>query len=247
MTAASASPATSSDLPLRQVGTRTRSGNAMLRTRTAIVDAAALCIERDGVRRTTMSEVAEAASIAKATLYNHFRTKGDVLAALVDLRIAAVAAQCCALGDASAPGASGAPRSADAGAGAVPTGQAPDDGTVLAAVLIRAATGLADCGPLRRVAAEEPTLLLPLLAPGAGRGWDRTRAAVGQVLAAAGTDATPELVDVVLRWLVGQLLWPLAPGQVVAEVRLLVHGLAGASPGSPASPSPTRCRRPQTP
>jgi AcrR family transcriptional regulator len=237
VTAAPATAATTSDLPLRQVGTRTRSGNAMLRTRTAIVDAAALCIERVGVRRTTMSEVAEAAGIAKATLYNHFRTKGDVLAALVDLRIAAVAARCCALGGAASAGASGGPLSADAGAGAVPTGQAPNDGTVLAAVLSRAATGVADCGPLRRVAAEEPTLLLPLLAPGAGRGWDRTRAAVGHVLVAAGTEATPELVDVVLRWLVGQLLWPLAPGQVAAEVRLLVHGLVGDPPGSPDPPA----------
>lgn len=72
-----------SDAPVRAAGTRTRSGNAMLRTRVAILDAAAACIERCGVRRTTMSDVSTQARIAKATLYNHFRTKDDVVTALL--------------------------------------------------------------------------------------------------------------------------------------------------------------------
>jgi AcrR family transcriptional regulator len=64
----------------------------MLRTRTAILDATALCIERYGVRKTTMSDVSSRAGVAKATLYNHFRTKDDLLAALVLARIEALAA-----------------------------------------------------------------------------------------------------------------------------------------------------------
>ncbi|MDX6225062.1 MAG: TetR/AcrR family transcriptional regulator, partial [Frankiales bacterium] len=72
-----------SDAPVRATGTRTRSGNAMLRTRAAILDGAERCIERDGIRRTTMSDVSGEAKVAKATLYNHFRTKDDVMSALV--------------------------------------------------------------------------------------------------------------------------------------------------------------------
>ena len=76
-----------SDAPVRPPGTHTRSGNAMARTRAAILDAAASRVEHSGVRKTTMSDVAAAARVAKATLYNHFRTKDDLLDALVLSRI----------------------------------------------------------------------------------------------------------------------------------------------------------------
>src|SRR3954451_12522033 len=59
----------------------------MLRTRTAILAAAADCVARGGVRRTTMSEVSSSGGIAKATLYNHFRTKSDLLEGLLLARI----------------------------------------------------------------------------------------------------------------------------------------------------------------
>ena len=65
----------------------------MARTRSAILAAAALCVERVGVRRTTMSEVADSARVAKATLYNHFRTKDDLLDALVLSEIEALQAR----------------------------------------------------------------------------------------------------------------------------------------------------------
>ncbi|MCW2614504.1 MAG: transcriptional regulator, TetR family, partial [Frankiales bacterium] len=93
MTAPASSP---SDAPQRQVGTRTRSGNAMLRTRAAILEAAAGCVQRFGVRKTTMGDVAAQGGVAKATLYNHFRTKDDVLRALVDARVAELGERCAA-------------------------------------------------------------------------------------------------------------------------------------------------------
>ena len=68
-----------SDAPQRQIGTRTRSGNAMLRTRGNLLEATAHCVERYGVRRTTMGDIALKAVVAKATLYNHFRTKHYLL------------------------------------------------------------------------------------------------------------------------------------------------------------------------
>ena len=54
----------------------------MDRTRVAVLDGARAAVVQSGVR-ITMSQVAAAAGVAKATLYNHFRTRDDVLAALV--------------------------------------------------------------------------------------------------------------------------------------------------------------------
>jgi len=69
--------------PVRAAGTRTRAGNAMDRTRAALLDGARRAVAVSGTR-ITMAQVAAAAGVAKATLYNHFRTREAVLAALLD-------------------------------------------------------------------------------------------------------------------------------------------------------------------
>lgn len=199
--------ASASDAPLREAGLRSRSGNAMLRTRTAILDAAAACVERAGVRKTTMSQIALTGGVAKATLYNHFRTKDDVLAALVDGRVSVLGAQC---------------RELAAGS--------------LAAALEHAAAELAASRPLRRVAVGEPALLVGLAVPGEGRSWEQARAAVVAVLRAADTAAGPGEVDLVLRWLVSQLWWPMSPEQTRQAVALLARGLDGSPAGASAVP-----------
>ena len=71
----------------------------MARTRAAILAAAADCVARQGVRRTAMTDVAAAGRLAKATLYNHFRTKDDLLVALVEEQVATLEAECSALAD----------------------------------------------------------------------------------------------------------------------------------------------------
>src|SRR4051812_11489669 len=129
----------------------------MLRTRSAILDAAARCVERYGVRKTTMSDVSAEAKIAKATLYNHFRTKDDLLAALVQSRVEQLTAECAEL----------------AGAGLTPA-------------LEHAARVIGDSPPLRRVAADEPAVLAALAAPGEGRLWDLARVGVATVLRESG-------------------------------------------------------------
>ena len=203
--------AAASDAPRRAAGVRTRSGNAMLRTRTALLAAAATCVERDGVRRTTMSEIAATAGVAKATLYNHFRTKDDVLAALVDAQVASLGSTC-------------AQAAADRG---------------LAAALEVAAAELAGSGPLRRVAKEEPGLLAPLAVPGEGRGWEAARTAVTSVLTAAGVPADAAAVELVLRWLLSQLLWPADAGSSGAQ-RLAAGLGAGRGAGASNEASPGR-------
>jgi AcrR family transcriptional regulator len=55
----------------------------MNRTRLGLLAGAARAFAEHGLRRSTMQSVAAAAGVAKATLYNHFRTKDDVAAALL--------------------------------------------------------------------------------------------------------------------------------------------------------------------
>lgn len=84
-----APPAIASAAPVPTRGTRSRAGNAMNRTRGAIVDGARRAVEVSGTR-ITMAQVAAAAGVAKATLYNHFRTREAVLAALLEDEVAAL-------------------------------------------------------------------------------------------------------------------------------------------------------------
>lgn len=219
-----------SDAPQREPGTRARSGNAMLRTRAAILDAAGGCVERYGVRRTTMSDIATQAAVAKATLYNHFRTKDDVLAALVTSRVQALAASSTALA---------------AGRHERVPGMPVPDRSGLAAALEHAAAELALCAPLRRVAAEEPAVLALVAVPGSGRTWDTVRAAVVDLLEAADVAGEPAAVELVLRWLVAQATWPGTREEVALGAGLLERGLTGHAappvgvPAQPTTASPT--------
>jgi AcrR family transcriptional regulator len=81
--------------PAHAPGSHTRGGNAMGRTRAGLLDGAARAFAERGLRRSTMQSVAAAAGVAKATLYNHFRTKDEVARALLATeldRLGAVAA-----------------------------------------------------------------------------------------------------------------------------------------------------------
>ena len=82
-----ATPAIASAAPVTTRGTRSRAGNAMNRTRAAILDGARRAVEISGTR-ITMAQVAAAAGVAKATLYNHFRTREAVLTALLEDEVA---------------------------------------------------------------------------------------------------------------------------------------------------------------
>jgi len=55
----------------------------MGRTRLGLLAGAAQAFAEHGLRRSTMQSIAAAAGVAKATLYNHFRTKDEVAAALL--------------------------------------------------------------------------------------------------------------------------------------------------------------------
>lgn len=76
------SPLVASAPPVREKGTHSRAGNAMNRTRAALLAGAAQAVAVSGTK-ITMAQVAAAGGVAKATLYNHFRTREAVLAALL--------------------------------------------------------------------------------------------------------------------------------------------------------------------
>ena len=85
-------PAIASAAPVRERGTRSRAGNAMNRTRAALLDGARRAVLVSGTK-ITMAQVAAAGGVAKATLYNHFRTREAVLAALVVDEVGALASR----------------------------------------------------------------------------------------------------------------------------------------------------------
>jgi AcrR family transcriptional regulator len=78
----SSAVAIASAAPVQSIGTHSRAGNAMGRTRGALIAGAAKAVLAGGTK-ITMSQVATCAGVAKATLYNHFRTRDAVLAALL--------------------------------------------------------------------------------------------------------------------------------------------------------------------
>src|SRR4051812_21496452 len=73
--------------PAHAPGSHTRGGNAMGRTRAGLLAGAARALAEKGLRRSTMQSVAAAAGVAKATLYNHFRTKDELVAALLSAEL----------------------------------------------------------------------------------------------------------------------------------------------------------------
>ena len=156
----------------------------MGRTRSALLQATADCVARYGIRKTTMVDVASKSGVAKATLYNHFRTKDDVLAAMVEHHLAELVGVCVAT--------------------------AAADG--LPAALTLAAQQLASSPPLRKAAESEQALLAPLLTPGEGRGWQLARDGAAAVLTAGRAPNGPAQVELLLRWCASQVLWPSTTG-----------------------------------
>jgi AcrR family transcriptional regulator len=185
-----------SALPVRPAGTRTRAGNAMARTRAAALEGALRCLEKQGSRKTTMADIAALGGIAKATLYNHFRTKEDVFAAVIDDQVSRLGADCLI---------------------AVSEG--------LTAALSLAADRIALHPALRRIAAEEPPVLAALACPADHGAWSRARAGVSATLAAAGCDGQGAATDVVLRWLASHVLDPGTSAGRRAGAGLLVRAL----------------------
>jgi AcrR family transcriptional regulator len=171
----------------------------MGRTRTAALEGARRVLAEHGLRKATMSDVAVRGGLAKATLYNHFRTKDDLVAGLVHDDLAELAADCRDL--------------------------ATSD---LGVALTRAADGVATHPVVVGLRSVEPTALLPLAAPGAGAAWDSVRFEVAALLDAGERVSGPSHVALVCRWLAGHVLEPGSQASREAGAALLAAGLPTA-------------------
>lgn len=181
----------------------------MARSRAAAVAGARRVLVERGVRKATMGEVAVRGGLAKATLYNHVRTKDELLALVV--------------GD-------GVGRVRDAASSAVGAGD-------LAAGLAAAAAEIAGDEVLIALRRTEPAALLALAAPGDGVGWEAARAATIEGLTTAGRSPDPAAVDLLLRWLVSHVLSPGRPAERAAAARLLADALPVAQRRTPFTDS----------
>lgn len=168
----------------------------MGRTRTAALDGARRVLAEHGLRKATMGDVAVRGGLAKATLYNHFRTKDDLVAGLVHDDLTELTVDCVDL--------------------------AGDD---LAVALTRAADAVAAHPVLVGLRTVERGALLSLAAPTTAPGWDLARAQVAMVLDAAGRSTAPEHVDHVCRWLASYVLEPGSGSTREVQARLVAAAL----------------------
>jgi AcrR family transcriptional regulator len=168
----------------------------MGRTRAAALDGARRVLAEHGLRKATMGDVAVRGGLAKATLYNHFRTKDELISALLADEVDELGADCRDL--------------------------AHDD---LAVALTRAADAVATHAVLAGIRTVEPGGLLGAAAPGDGARWDLVRAQVALVLDSGERSQAPEHVDLVCRWLAGFVLEPGTQASRAAQARVLAHGI----------------------
>ena len=169
----------------------------MGRTRDAALAGAVRSVAKYGARKSTMGDIAMLAGIAKATLYNHFRTKPEVYAATVAAEVDAIAAA---------------------------AGARLGDG--LEAALAEAARLVGEHPAVRKIASGEPETLAALATLGDGAAWKAAHDHVASAIRTAGLDDAPAGVELVLRYLASQLLTPSDDAIRVVEARLLAAALA---------------------
>jgi AcrR family transcriptional regulator len=193
-------PIDPSAAPVREPGVRSRAGNAMERTRSAVLDGAVRAVEKHGARKATMADIASMAGIAKGTLYDHFRAKEAVYAAALDAGIRALSAECVVA--------------------------ATDD---LSEALGLAADRVGGHPALRRIATDEPQALTALVTPTDTPLWGLARAGIRDLLVAAGCESGTVPVDLVLRWVVSFVASPAtdAPAQATVLAAGLTARSAG--------------------
>ena len=66
-----------------EIGSHSRAGNAMERSRMALLAGAREAITKNGLSATSMVDIADFGRVARATLYNHFRSKEELWQALI--------------------------------------------------------------------------------------------------------------------------------------------------------------------
>jgi AcrR family transcriptional regulator len=185
-------------------GTRSRAGNAMGRGHEAALRGALAAVEKYGSRKATMGDIAMLAGIAKATLYNHFRTRDDVYLAVAANEVDRVAAAARA--------------------------KLPDG---LDVAIAEAARLIGEHAAVRKIALDDPVALAALATPGDGTAWTAARTDIAATLSDRGYVDSPAAVDLVLRYLASQLLAPSAAQDRTSAAALLMSAIAAQPPRLP--------------
>jgi AcrR family transcriptional regulator len=180
----------------------------MGRAHEAALRGALAAVEKYGSRKATMGDIAMLAGIAKATLYNHFRTRDDVYLAVVASEVDRVAAAARA--------------------------KLPEGFDVAVA---EAARLIGETAVLPKIAVDDPAALAALATPGDGPAWIAARTEIAGALSAGGYSDSPAAVDLVLRYLSSQLLEPSAAADRVGAAELLTSAVA-AQPAREPEPAP---------
>ena len=209
-------PPVSQPVPPPERGPRTRAGNTMTRSRACILSGAAKCIARYGTRKTTMGDICREGGVARGTLYNHFRDKPEVYAALLADEVDDLLVQVAGL--------------------PAPAGTAES----VVEALAFAADWLSEHPVLRALRDREPETAARLARPSDDAAWQSVRAAALRrvSLAVAAGALHPQTdpaaaVDTLLRWVVSHVTWPAAPGSTEAAARQVVHGLLASPHAAP--------------
>ena len=158
-------------------------------------------VAKYGSRKATMGDIAMLAGIAKATLYNHFRTRDDVYLALAESEVGSVATAARA--------------------------KLPDG---LDAAIAEAARLIGEHVAVRKIAVDDPAALAVLATPGDGPAWTAARAQIAAALSDRGFVDSPAAVDLVLRYLASQLLTPSTAADRTSAATLLTSAIAAAPP-----------------
>ena len=167
----------------------------------AALRGALAAVEKYGSRKATMGDIAMLAGIAKATLYNHFRTRDDVYLAVVANEVDRVAA------------ASRAKLSEG-----------------LDVAIAEAARLIGEHAAARRIAVDDPAARAALATPGDGAAWTAARTVIASAFTDSGYIDSPAAVDLVLRYLASQLLAPSTAKDRASAGTLLMSAVAAQVP-----------------
>jgi AcrR family transcriptional regulator len=184
-----------------------------------ILAGASESILKFGTRKSTMGDIARIGGVAKATLYNHFRDKTELYAALVASEVDALIDRC-----------------ASAYAASV------DD--PLPDAIAVAALAVAEHPVLRRLVETEPAVLGTLCRFGDSAAWARAR---GYAAGLAGLGQPSAAGDLGIRWVLSHAGWPASREQIVAEAPAVAAAMRavattraavddGYPPGAPNEP-----------
>lgn len=176
----------------------------------AALRGALAAVEKYGSRKATMGDIAMLAGIAKATLYNHFRTRDDVYLAVVANEVDKVAT---------------AART-----------KLPDG---LDIAIAEAARLIGEYAAVRRIAVDDPAALAALATPGDGPAWTSARTDIAGALTDCGYVDSPAAIDLVLRYLASQLLTPSTAEDRSSAAALLKSAVADQVPAQVQRAEPT--------